>query len=173
VIRRRDPSAAHGITFASLLALGMLGCPPASESGPAGAVKRLRYDFAYDFIRVSISRPLVAPTGAVAPLPKTWRGRDSVMAMSHSSRADFAACYHPVATVTEPRPEGRVGFAFTIEPGGEVLAARVESSALGNATVEACVLDRIRQWRFAPPVDPKEGRAIPVDVTLPLIFRLE
>ena len=91
--------------------------------------------------------------------------------MSRSASADFAACYYPVAAVTEPRPEGRVAFAFTIEPEGTVAAARVASSALANARVEGCVLDRIRAWRFAPPVE--AGVATAVDVTLPLIFRLE
>ena len=43
---------------------------------------------------------------------------------------------------------GRVRVAFTIAPDGNVMQARVEESALHQAETEACIAERMREWKF-------------------------
>lgn len=43
---------------------------------------------------------------------------------------------------------GRVQVAWTITPAGEVAVTRIQTSTLGSASVEQCILDSIDSWRF-------------------------
>jgi TonB family protein len=51
-----------------------------------------------------------------------------------------------------PTLAGRVAVNFTIAGTGRVAAALVQSSTLGNARAEGCVLDAVRRWEFPRPM---------------------
>jgi TonB family protein len=51
-----------------------------------------------------------------------------------------------------PSLAGRVAVNFTIANTGRVAAALVQSSTLGNARAEGCVLDAVRRWEFPRPM---------------------
>ena len=59
-------------------------------------------------------------------------------------------CYERELTRT-PNMEGRVMVNFTIGPTGAVLASIVQSSTLGNPTVEQCIAGALRRWEFPRP----------------------
>lgn len=61
---------------------------------------------------------------------------------------------------------GRVMVAWMIDPAGGVADANVTESTMGNATVEQCMLSKIRRWRFP---EPKGGGV--VNVTFPWVFK--
>ncbi len=61
---------------------------------------------------------------------------------------------------------GKVAARFVISPNGRVQQAKVEETTLNNATVEACVLRKIRLWRFPKP----KGGGFVV-VRYPFIFK--
>jgi len=46
---------------------------------------------------------------------------------------------------------GRVAVQFTISGGGEVIASVLQSSTMGNARVESCVVQAVRRWEFPRP----------------------
>jgi TonB family protein len=47
---------------------------------------------------------------------------------------------------------GRVSVQFTIDGSGQVIASALESSTIGNPSVETCVIQAVRRWEFpAPP----------------------
>jgi TonB family protein len=47
---------------------------------------------------------------------------------------------------------GRVTVHFTIAGTGQVLAAVLQSSTLGNPRVESCMVQAVRRWEFPRPV---------------------
>lgn len=61
---------------------------------------------------------------------------------------------------------GRVMVAWTIDGTGSVADANVTESTMGNASVEQCMLSKIRRWRFP---EPKGGGV--VAVTFPWVFK--
>jgi periplasmic protein TonB len=62
--------------------------------------------------------------------------------------------------------EGRVYLIFVIDPQGNVVAPRVESSS--HSEFEQPALDAIRRWKFSP--GKRGGEAVRVRVRLPLQF---
>jgi len=50
-----------------------------------------------------------------------------------------------------PTLAGRVAVNFTIAASGKVAAAVVQSSTLGNARAESCVVSAVRRWEFPQP----------------------
>ena len=62
-------------------------------------------------------------------------------------------------------PKGTVRAKFTIADDGRVVAAKVVESDFADTQVGACVLERLRGWRF-----PTAGRGLVV-VTYPFILR--
>jgi hypothetical protein len=59
-------------------------------------------------------------------------------------------CYEQ-ALVRRPALAGRVVTQFTIAPTGRVLASALQSSSLGEATVDACIVAATRRWEFPRP----------------------
>jgi TonB family protein len=47
--------------------------------------------------------------------------------------------------------EGRLSVQFVISPVGQVVTSVVQSSTLGNVSVEKCVTDAVRRWSFPKP----------------------
>lgn len=80
--------------------------------------------------------------------------RESVDALARANQAAIQACY----TAELPRSPGLRGQVLVeiVVDGrtGQVTSARIAKSTLGNAAVEACVLERTRQFEFPVPDDP-------------------
>ncbi len=61
---------------------------------------------------------------------------------------------------------GRVAVNFIINGGGRVKLAQVGQSSLGSATVEKCMIGKIKNWKF-----PKPHGNVDVNVSYPFILR--
>jgi len=59
-------------------------------------------------------------------------------------------CYEQ-ALVRRPALAGRIVAQFTIAPTGRVLASALQSSSLGETTVDACIVAATRRWEFPRP----------------------
>ena len=59
-------------------------------------------------------------------------------------------CYEE-ALVRKPALAGRVVAQFTIAPTGKVLVSALQSSSLGEPTVEACIVAATRRWLYPQP----------------------
>jgi TonB family protein len=74
-------------------------------------------------------------------------------------------CYERALSST-PGLAGRVSLQWTINATGQVTAASIDDgSTLRNSDVEACLVQRVKTWRFSPP---KDGGV--VVVKYPFIF---
>ena len=61
---------------------------------------------------------------------------------------------------------GKVVVLFTIDTTGAVADANIAESSIDNANVEACVLSRVRRWKFPEP----PGGGV-ISVTHPWFFK--
>ena len=59
-------------------------------------------------------------------------------------------CYEQ-ALVTRPSLSGRIVVQFAIAPTGRVLSSVVQSSSLGVAAVDSCVVNAVKRWEFPQP----------------------
>ena len=107
--------------------------------------------------QVQSEPPVVAGSLPAATIQRVVR--------AHVSQLRF--CYER-ELVRAPEVEGRVLVAFTIGADGAVAAAEVAESSLQSPPVEACVLRRVRRWRFPEP----EGEGL-VSVRYPFVFEAE
>ena len=78
---------------------------------------------------------------------------------------EIKACYER-ALQKDPTLYGKVAVRWIIDPTGAVPRASLSASTLGNTETEACILRRVRRWRFPPP----RGGGV-VQVTYPWIFK--
>jgi TonB family protein len=62
-----------------------------------------------------------------------------------------------------PDASGTVTVDWTIAPTGDVTGASVARSTLKNANIEACVVGRVKSWRFA-------ATGSPIHVSYPFTF---
>jgi len=83
----------------------------------------------------------------------------------HSHRDQIKYCYSKELT-RNPNLAGKVSIKFTISPKGYVQQASVSQTTLRNATVERCMAQKIRTWKFPEP----KGGGI-VIVNYPFIFK--
>jgi TonB family protein len=65
-----------------------------------------------------------------------------------------------------PALAGKVSVMFVIDPSGAVAEANVAETSLGSPPAEACILARVRRWKFPEPA----GGGV-VSVTFPWVFR--
>jgi TonB family protein len=65
---------------------------------------------------------------------------------------EVKSCYDQELSL-DPTLAGRIDVQFTIAPSGQVSAASVRQSTLGNAYVESCVVAALRRWEFPKPLD--------------------
>jgi hypothetical protein len=82
----------------------------------------------------------------------------------HDHRAQIRTCYETQLTSNQ-NLAGKVVSAWTIDPAGLVTEAHTQESTLHDKTVETCVANKIKTWRF--PI-PKGGGE--VFVTYPFIL---
>lgn len=75
---------------------------------------------------------------------------DLVRSVVRSHLGQVRYCYERALSST-PGLAGRVSLEWTISKTGHVTVARVENSTLHNSEVEACLVQRVKTWRFAMP----------------------
>jgi TonB family protein len=92
--------------------------------------------------------------------------RDVVMAVIRRHQSEITFCYES-ELAKNSKLSGKVAVSFTIDGSGAVSEAQIAESGLSNENVEACMLSRIRRWRFP---EPKDGGV--VVITFPWVFHL-
>jgi TonB family protein len=65
-------------------------------------------------------------------------------------RNEIRFCYEQ-ALHLHPESAGRVAVKFIVSPTGSVQAAAVESSTLGDAATEQCIVQAVQRWNFPSP----------------------
>lgn len=63
---------------------------------------------------------------------------------------EVKSCYEQ-ALVTRPSLTGRIVVQFAIAPTGRVLSSVVQSSSLGVAAVDSCLVNAVKRWEFPQP----------------------
>jgi len=90
--------------------------------------------------------------------------RSVIVRVIRSRTNAFRACYERQLQ-RQPNLGGRLSIAFTIGASGRVTSARVQSSTVGNGSVEACLVRQVQRMRFPAPAGGGSVR-----VTYPFIF---
>lgn len=91
--------------------------------------------------------------------------RAQIARVIQQHQTEILYCYES-ALSSDPKLEGKVAVSFTIDPAGTVAVAGVADSTIGNPAVEACILERLRRWRFP---EPRGGGEVVVN--FPWLFR--
>jgi hypothetical protein len=76
---------------------------------------------------------------------------------------EVRACYEK-ALIKEPSLAGKVVLEWTISLSGTVVTAKIKNSTLRNSTVEGCIIQDLKTWKFPPA---KGGLVI---VSYPFLF---
>lgn len=92
---------------------------------------------------------------------------NEVRQVVRSNIPDVQACYEETLR-SRPGVEGRVTVQFAIGADGRVLVAVVAESSVGDATLEACVVEAVKGWVFPEPHG--GGKVV---VTYPFVFEAE
>jgi TonB family protein len=82
-----------------------------------------------------------------------------------SHRDQLRYCYE-LALQSAPSLAGKVALAFAVAPSGDVAAASVQQTTVGNPALETCLVSRVRTWRFPVP-----ARSPGFRVTYPFLFK--
>lgn len=64
---------------------------------------------------------------------------------------EVKGCYEP-ALAKQPTLAGRILVQFTVAASGQVVAAAVQDSTVGNTSVEPCIVNAVRHWKFPKPL---------------------
>jgi hypothetical protein len=105
-------------------------------------------------VNISVGRPIIMGSLSM----------EIIRRVIHSHRDQIKYCYSQELT-RNPNLAGKVSIKFTISPKGFVQQASVSGTTLRNASVERCITDKIRTWKFPEP----KGGGI-VIVNYPFIF---
>lgn len=90
--------------------------------------------------------------------------RDVVMAVIRRHQSEIKFCYERELQ-QHGGLSGKVAVTWTIDATGSIADAQIAESGLDNANVEACMLERIRRWKFPEPA----GGGVAV-ITFPWVF---
>ena len=90
--------------------------------------------------------------------------RETIQRVIRQHRREIRDCYQRELQ-RNPELAGRVVVNFLIDPAGNVAAARIQESDIGDDNVEECLVRRIRRWRFPQPSTPGNVR-----VNYPFVF---
>jgi TonB family protein len=87
-----------------------------------------------------------------AGTPKVIGALEQAM-IEHTIRShlDGVLSCHEAGLAKAPGLTGRVVIQFTITASGQVAGSVVESSTLGNPSVEKCIATELRTWKFPRP----------------------
>jgi TonB family protein len=91
--------------------------------------------------------------------------KDEVGAVIHRHADEIRYC-HENAMLYHPNLEGKLVVQFSISAAGVVQQAAVQSSTLGEKSLEECLMKRLAGWRF-----PKPRGGVAVSVSYPFIFK--
>lgn len=89
--------------------------------------------------------------------------RDEVMRVVKRHQSEIRFCYES-ALQQHPELAGKVTARWVIAPTGDVETAEIAESSLGDPAAEACMLQRVRRWRFP---QPKGGEVV---INFPWVF---
>jgi TonB family protein len=64
-------------------------------------------------------------------------------------RGAIRGCYNR-SLLRKPDEEGEIGVRFVIEPAGRVVSAEILSRTFRDPDMEACILERMYEWKFPP-----------------------
>lgn len=92
--------------------------------------------------------------------------RDLILKVVRRHQNEIRFCYESQLN-QEPSLAGKVTVEWTIGGSGAVASAQIAESGLQNDTVENCILQRVKRWRFP---EPKGGEE--VAVTFPWVFQV-
>jgi TonB family protein len=76
--------------------------------------------------------------------------KEIIRRIVHRHLNEVKYCYEQ-ALVTRPSLSGRIVVQFAIAPTGRVLTSVVQSSSLGVAAVDSCVVNAVKRWEFPQP----------------------
>ncbi|MBW1808338.1 MAG: AgmX/PglI C-terminal domain-containing protein [Deltaproteobacteria bacterium] len=91
-------------------------------------------------VNISVGRPIIMGSLSMEIIRRVIR----------SHRDQIKYCYSKELT-RHPNLRGKVSIKFTISPKGFVTQATVSSTSLKNSTVERCMTQKIRTWKFPEP----------------------
>jgi pSer/pThr/pTyr-binding forkhead associated (FHA) protein len=91
-------------------------------------------------VNISVGRPIVMGSLSM----------EIIRRVIHSHRDQIKYCYSKELT-RNPNLAGKVTVKFTISAKGYVQQASVSATTLGNATVERCITQKVRTWKFPEP----------------------
>ncbi len=101
-----------------------------------------------------------------APVLTPGYDRDLVLKVVRRHQNEIRFCYESELS-KNPALAGKVTVAWTISPSGSVDTAQIAESGLGNASVEACIVQRVKRWSFPEPTGGQE-----VAITFPWVFQV-
>ncbi len=90
---------------------------------------------------------------------------EEVGAVIHSHMAEIRYC-HESAMLSNPNISGKIVIQFSIDQNGTIEKSKIESSNLGDPSLESCIMKKLVNWRF-----PKPKGGIHVAVSYPFIFK--
>ena len=76
--------------------------------------------------------------------------KGSVAKVFRRRQGAIRACYEKALKVS-PNLEGKVTIQFTIGPAGRITSIDVTSNSTGEASIGACITQKVKGWRFDPP----------------------
>ena len=132
------------------IASGPLGTLPGGPRGPGGGPGGYGSGF-----HLPKRRPINRGPRERAPQPTIEKGALSKSIIRRVIRRhlnEVRYCYQRELQTSQDL-YGRLIVKFTIAPNGQVVAAGVKQSTLGNATVETCITQAVRRWLFPKPKD--------------------
>lgn len=91
-------------------------------------------------VNISVGRPVIMGSLSMEIIRRVIR----------SHRDQIKYCYSKELT-RNPNLAGKVSVKFTISPKGYVQQANVSNTTLRNASVERCICQKIRTWKFPEP----------------------
>ncbi len=99
------------------------------------------------------------------PVVEGSMDKELIRRVIHEHRNQVRYCYESELQ-RHPGLNGKVTVKFVIGAGGQVQKSGVDSSSLGNAAVENCIVARVYQWQFPKP----KGGGI-VQVSYPFLLK--
>jgi len=117
-----------------------------------------------------VFQSLVVDTSAMSPPLRVRHGSldpEKVREIVSGHRAALRSCYAD-AVLSNPSTAGTCRLRIVVDRGGAVGLASMQGSSLHSLSMERCLLQLARTWRFPPPAD---GRAVAIEY--PLVFRTE
>jgi len=148
----------------TLLAVSLIGAAVASDQGEGGTASPAGEG------QQSVLQGLVVDTSAVSPPLRVRHGSadaGKVREVVASQQGALRSCYER-AVLENPSIAGTCTVRIVIAGNGTVGTTSLQGSTLRWLSMERCLLQLVRTWRFPPPAD---GKTAAVDY--PLAFRRE